>query len=120
MTNIKITGVYPGTEKQVQANIHGTVNLSIEDDKGNVIVYLNGLMVRKTGSGDFFLAPPSKEAGKNEDGSRRFINYYKLFPGKEDVQTNRSAALMKDVMNELNNSASAPAKTAEASNSLSW
>jgi hypothetical protein len=101
---IKISHVYTPSEKQNSAGILGTVNLAIHDEGNNPVVYLNGLTVRRSKSGDRFLSAPSYSIGEGE--AKKWRTHFSLFPftkASEDnsAQKNRMDSLTKEVLRVL-------------------
>ena len=108
MTNIKIDGVYVGSEKQVEKGILGTVNLSVLDADNNIVAQLNGLMVRNNRDKTMrFLAAPSYKMGGRDGEEAKYRNHFRLFPladGQDEAQQKeRMSALVTEVLTILDN-----------------
>ena len=97
--NISINRVFPGTQNQKNVGIFATVVLDVQDDNGVTITQLNEIILRKSREGAYFLAAPSKEAGKDpQTNITRYRNYFKIFPLSDNEDMNNA---QKDRMREL-------------------
>ena len=96
--NINICDVFPPSDRQLSAGIHGTVNLEVIGDNGHAIVRLNGISIRKNSKdGSRFFAEPSYKVEK--DGTTKYWSHFKVYPGKKDDQSyNESQRAQSDAL----------------------
>jgi len=97
----EIKNIFPGTPKQVAANIHATFNLTMSDADG-ILVQANDMKLMKSKEGKWFIGSPYKSyEGKDKEGNAatRRLDYVKFFP--EQKNWSKQDNIIKLVLSEL-------------------
>ena len=97
---INISGVFPPTQKQKSAGIHGAASVEIVSDESYVIARLSGITVRESKTGNKFLSMPSFKVAGKDGGDDRWLKHFNIFPLGEDADYNNS---QKESMSKLAN-----------------